>query len=130
MIEVGVIFILLAGIVSFLYRMKEFNELPAIQKKALSDFKKINKEMSLSDVNELLGKKGKKVKFTVGPNRYCWYFGDSVIVKTKSGTIVPFADFIKNIDNRYNYSLKLSPAYIEVDFIDGKNLGGIAVGLN
>lgn len=130
MIEIAVIFILLAGVISFFYRMKVFNELPIIQEKALLNFKKINKEMTLNDINELFGKKGKKVKFVAEPKRYRWYFGDSVIAMTKSGTLIPFADFVKNIENRHNYSLKLSPAYIEIDFINGKNLGGVAIGLN
>lgn len=128
MLEMCLVVILLVGLISFGARLHAFNDIPKVQNKALNDFKAVQNGMSLSELNTLFGRKGHKVLNS--SYKYRWNFGDSVVLLDKHGTVVPFTEFDKNIDNWHEYSFKRSPAYIEVDLVDGKNIGAKTVGLN
>ena len=126
MIGTCLIAIMLVGVVSFFIRLKTFNNLPTVQKEAYNHFMEIKDGASLKELNDLLGKKGKKV---FNQNKYRWFFGDSIVVK-RGNDIVSFSDFDKDIIHRSDYIFKRSPAYIEIEENNGILSNVIAVGLN
>ena len=126
MVEFCFLAIVLSAIISFWYRMKVFNMLPIVQKNAFSSFINIKEGSSLSELNELFGKKAKKVFNT---NKYRWYFGDSIIVK-RGKDIVSFSDFNKDIDHYRDYKFENCISYIEVIDNNGILSNPVAVGLN
>ena len=127
MLECSLICIVLVGMLSFVIRLYQFNHLPEIQRNAYENFKKIDNGVSLNELNDLLGKKGKKM---FNSSHYRWYFGDSIIVKDKFGNIESFAEYMSDIMNWRNYNLFKNDAYIDVDMKNGKSCFAEAVGLN
>ena len=126
MVEFCFFVVVLTAIISFCCRMREFNMLPIVQKEAISSFNQIKEGCSLSELNELFGKKAKKVSNT---NKYRWYFGDSIIVK-KGKDVVSFSDFNKDIDHYRDYKFENCISYIEVIDNNGILSNPVAVGLN
>ncbi len=114
MLELSILIILFVGIVSYFCRLSHFNSLPKVQAEAFKNYSKIENGMSLYRINDILGKKGKKVFGS--KNIYRWYFGDSICVKDLEGNPVPFTEFMNDIENRTNYRLYRGNSYIEIDF--------------
>lgn len=130
MLEFCLFVIILAGLISFSIRLHVFNQSFEVQNRAYDNFKTLKARMTVKEINEKLGRKGHLVLKIGYPLKYRWYFGDSVVVEDERGFIVPFKKFSNDIENMRKYKLKRSSAYIEMDFVDGYNVGGVAIGLN
>ena len=130
MLEFCLFGILLVGLISFSIRLHIFNNLYAIQNQAYKNYQSLTDGMSLTEINERMGCKGKRVFSLASNTKYRWNFGKSVIVKNKDNEIVSFSEFMNDIENRHNYQLKLSPAFVEMNFENNVSTSGKAVALN
>lgn len=127
MLEVCLLGIVIVGLISFKVRLDEFNQSYNTQKLAFETFNSCENGMTIEELNEKFGKKA--YKCFGKSNKYRWHFGKGIIVR-KNNNIVPYSEFSENIENHRDYSLHLGNSYIEMDFDNGKSIGGKVVGLN
>ena len=125
MLEISLIMVLLSGLYGYYLRLREFNNLPHIQKIAKDNFNLLSDGMSLSEVQDKLNKKGTRVNNSI----YRWYFGDSIVAK-KGKEIISVSEFINNSSYKEGYRLIKTPAFINVLFVDNKLVKKECIGLD